>query len=230
MALRIEDYALIGDCQTAALVGKRRVDRLAVPAAVRLRCLLRRSARHAGPRPLAGRPGGRRSGPPAARYRGDTLVLETEFETDAGAVARHRLHAGPRRRSRTWSASSRGRAAASRSDRSWSSGSTTGRSSRGSSGTADGIRAVAGPGRRSSSAPRSETRGENLTTVAEFAVAEGQRVPFVLTWHRSYDPDPAADRRRGRAAGHARVVERVVRPVHLRRRVARTWWSGRSSR
>ena len=65
MALRIEDYALIGDCQTAALVGTRRVDRLALPAAVRLGRLLRRAARHAGARPLAARPGRRRSGPSA---------------------------------------------------------------------------------------------------------------------------------------------------------------------
>ena len=43
----IEDYALIGDCETAALVGARRLDRLAVLAALRFRRLLRRAARHA---------------------------------------------------------------------------------------------------------------------------------------------------------------------------------------
>jgi hypothetical protein len=32
--MRIEDYGLIGDLQTAALVGPRRVDGLAVPAEV----------------------------------------------------------------------------------------------------------------------------------------------------------------------------------------------------
>jgi GH15 family glucan-1,4-alpha-glucosidase len=35
-----------------------------------------------------------------------------------------------------------------------------------------------------------ETRGQDLTTVAEFAVAEGQRIAFVLTWHPSVDPVP----------------------------------------
>ena len=43
--LRIEDYALIGDCETAALVGARRLDRLAVLAALRFGRLLRRASR-----------------------------------------------------------------------------------------------------------------------------------------------------------------------------------------
>jgi GH15 family glucan-1,4-alpha-glucosidase len=33
-----------------------------------------------------------------------------------------------------------------------------------------------------------ETHGENLTTVAEFEVAEGQQLPFVLLWHPSHQP------------------------------------------
>ena len=56
MALRIEDYAMIGDTHTAALVGHRRLDRLAVPAALRLRRRLRRPARRRRQRPLADRP------------------------------------------------------------------------------------------------------------------------------------------------------------------------------
>src|SRR5204862_6177313 len=32
-----------------------------------------------------------------------------------------------------------------------------------------------------------ETYGKDLTTVAEFAVAKGERVPFVLTWFASYE-------------------------------------------
>src|SRR5204863_9147182 len=34
------------------------------------------------------------------------------------------------------------------------------------------------------------TRGEKLTTVAEFRVAEGERVPFVLTWFASHEKPP----------------------------------------
>ena len=35
-----------------------------------------------------------------------------------------------------------------------------------------------------------ETRGEDLTTVAEFTVAKGDRVPFVLTWFASHLEPP----------------------------------------
>jgi GH15 family glucan-1,4-alpha-glucosidase len=37
-----------------------------------------------------------------------------------------------------------------------------------------------------------EVRGENLTTVAEFTVGEGERVPFVLTWFPSHREPPDA--------------------------------------
>ena len=37
-----------------------------------------------------------------------------------------------------------------------------------------------------------ETRGEDLTTVAEFSVREGERVPFTLTWSSSHTPGPSA--------------------------------------
>ena len=53
---RIEDYALIGDCETGGAGRPRRLDRLAVLAALRLGRLLRRAARHAGARPLAASP------------------------------------------------------------------------------------------------------------------------------------------------------------------------------
>ena len=52
MASRIEDYALIGDSRRAALVGARRLDRLAVLAALRFRCLFCGAARR---RPKHGR-------------------------------------------------------------------------------------------------------------------------------------------------------------------------------
>ena len=46
MSTPLEDYALIGDCETAALVSRAGFDRLAVLAAVRFRRVLRRAARH----------------------------------------------------------------------------------------------------------------------------------------------------------------------------------------
>src|SRR5205085_9104825 len=36
-----------------------------------------------------------------------------------------------------------------------------------------------------------ELRGENMTTVADFAVGEGERVAFTLTWFPSNQPAPA---------------------------------------
>ena len=81
---RIEDYALIGDMQTAALVGRDgSIDWLCLPRFDSPR-VLRRAARHAGARPLADRAGRAPCAHVARRYRDGTLVLETEFETDDG--------------------------------------------------------------------------------------------------------------------------------------------------
>src|SRR6266568_3141460 len=86
MALRIEDYALIGDCQTAALVGRDgSIDWLCLPRFDSGACFAA----------LLGTPEhGRWQIAPAGdftasrrRYRDNTLVLETEFETAEGAVA-----------------------------------------------------------------------------------------------------------------------------------------------
>ena len=98
MASRIEDYALIGDCQTAALVARDgSIDWLCLPRFDSGACFaaLLGDARE---RPLADRPGGRGPRRPPPVPAGDTLVLETEFETDAGDGRGDRLHAvrGPR--------------------------------------------------------------------------------------------------------------------------------------
>src|SRR6516162_10101063 len=86
MALRIEDYALIGDCHTAALVGRNgSIDWLCLPRFDSGACFAS----------LLGNPEhGRWLISPAGEvravrrsYRDDTLVLETEFETADGIVA-----------------------------------------------------------------------------------------------------------------------------------------------
>ncbi|HEU4533545.1 MAG TPA: trehalase-like domain-containing protein, partial [Polyangiaceae bacterium] len=86
MPLPLEDYALIGDCETAALVGRDgSIDWLCLPRFDAGACFAA----------LLGSPDhGRWLVAPAGeakrvrrRYRGDTLVLETEFETDEGVVA-----------------------------------------------------------------------------------------------------------------------------------------------
>src|SRR6476659_5666879 len=86
MAAKIEDYALIGDCQTAALVGRDgSIDWLCLPRFDSGACFAA----------LLGTPDhGRWKLAPHApvtavrrRYRDDTLVLETEFDTAEGTVA-----------------------------------------------------------------------------------------------------------------------------------------------
>jgi GH15 family glucan-1,4-alpha-glucosidase len=85
MPLRLEEYALIGDCETAALVGRNgSTDWLCVPRFDSGACFAA----------LLGTPErGRWLFAPAdpvsqarRRYRQGTLVLETDFETDDGAV------------------------------------------------------------------------------------------------------------------------------------------------
>jgi GH15 family glucan-1,4-alpha-glucosidase len=83
--LKIEDYALIGDCQTAALVGRNgSIDWLCWPRFDSPACFsaLVGTAENGFWRiaPLHA------SNPTRRSYRPDTLILETEFETAEGAV------------------------------------------------------------------------------------------------------------------------------------------------
>ena len=57
-----------------------------------------------------------------------------------------------------------------------------------------------------------ETRGEELTTIAEFVVEQGDRVPFVLTWFASHENAP-----------------RAINPEHALRDTVAYWkeWSGK---
>ena len=86
MSRRIEDYALIGDCRSAALVGlDGSIDWLCLPRFDSPACFAA----------LLGEPdnGRWRIAPSAAThsvqrsYRGETLVLETLFETESGSFA-----------------------------------------------------------------------------------------------------------------------------------------------
>src|SRR5438132_576357 len=54
-----------------------------------------------------------------------------------------------------------------------------------------GLEAIAGPNALILRTPV-KTRGKDLTTVAEFTVSKGDRVPFVLTWFASYSELPRA--------------------------------------
>ena len=103
---RIEDYALIGDLQTAALVGRDgSIDWCCFPRFDSGACFAALLG-DAGARPLAAR-ARRRRRTATRRYRHDTLILETMFETDERRGAGDRLHAAARRGSPTSCASSR---------------------------------------------------------------------------------------------------------------------------
>ena len=72
-----------------------------------------------------------------------------------------------------------------------------------------------------------ETRGEDLTTVADFEVGEGETVPFVLTYGPSHLPVPGADRSRPCAAGHRGFLDRMVQPLHAMKDLAAISWCAR---
>ena len=85
--MRIEDYALIGDTHTAALVGVNgSIDWLCVPRFDSGACFAALLGTH--------KHGAWRLAPAAQasqltirrRYRDDTLILETDYETPEGAV------------------------------------------------------------------------------------------------------------------------------------------------
>jgi GH15 family glucan-1,4-alpha-glucosidase len=187
MASRIEDYAIIGDCQTAALVSRDgSIDWLCLPRFDSGACFAA----------LLGTPeNGRWWLAPKAdvrhtrrAYRDGTLVLETEYETDEGAVTV--VDFMPLRGQacdlvRTVMGR-RGRVAMQteiviRFDYGWIVPWVRREDG--------GIRAVAGPDMLHIRAPI-ELRGENFRTVADFEVAEGQSLSFVLTWHPSHEPPP----------------------------------------
>ena len=186
----IEDYALIGDCETAALVDRcGSIDWLCWPNFDSEACFAAL---------LGTRNNGRWLIAPtdeivhcSRRYRGDSLILETSIETSQGAftlidfmpprgVASDivRLVRGERGRIRLrmeliirfgfgidipWVKR-----------------------------TEDGaLLAICGPD-MTVLRTKVKTCGENLTTVADFAVSAGETVPFVLTYGPSHLPLPAA--------------------------------------
>ena len=189
MALGIEDYAVIGDTQTAALVGKDgSIDWLCLPSFDSGACFAA----------LLGTPDhGRWLLTPEApvhetrrRYRGDSLVLETELHTADGVV---RITDGMPVRTR-WPDLARVVEGVRGHVRMrmelvirFDYGSIVpwvrkvGNSR---------LRAVGGPDALELVTPV-PTRGEGMTTVATFDVTAGDRVPFLLTWHPSHEHPPS---------------------------------------
>src|ERR671918_1023227 len=189
VAPRIEDYALIGDLQTAALVGKDgSIDWLCLPRFDSGACFaaLLGEEKHGCWR-IAPAGDVRKS---SRRYREGTLVLETDFETDEGAVrvvdcmlvrkgapVVVRLVEGLR-----GTVPMRMQLVV-RPDY----GSTVPWVDE----AVEGLTFLAGPNALYLRTPV-ETRGEDFTTVGEFSVREDERVPFTLTWGSSHEPAPPA--------------------------------------
>ncbi|MFO1055824.1 MAG: glycoside hydrolase family 15 protein [Dongiaceae bacterium] len=189
MALRIEDYALIGDCETAALVGRdSSIDWLCWPRFDSGACFaaLLGTPEH-GRWKLAPEDADARV---SRRYRDRTLILETRFETAAGAVTL--VDFMPPR----GSASDVVRRVRGERGRVVMAMDLVLRFDYGAnvpwvSRTDDGaLRAVAGPDMAvlRTDAP---LHGEDLRTVSSFAVAAGETLSFVLTYGPSWGPLPA---------------------------------------
>ena len=184
---RIEDYALIGDLQTAALVSRAgSIDWCCFPRFDSGACFAA----------LLGKPEhGRWLLSPAVpvrrssrRYRHDTLILESIFETDEGTVRAidfmpprgeapdivrivECLDGAVPMRSELVIRFDYGKIVP------WVR-------------RVDHARvAIAGPDALCFRTPV-EVRGEEMTTVSEFELAEGERIPFVLTWFPSHRPLP----------------------------------------
>jgi GH15 family glucan-1,4-alpha-glucosidase len=189
MALRIEDYALIGDTQTAALVGKDgSIDWLCFPRFDSGACFAALLGdEHNGHWRIAPAGGARTV---RRRYRGDTLILETDFETDRGAVRvidfmpprgeapdvvrivhglRGRVEMRMELRIR------------------FDYGHLTPWVRR-----VDGALWAVGGAEGLALRTPLDSHGENRATVAEFSVGEDDRVPFTLTYHLSHQPLPPA--------------------------------------
>lgn len=187
MALRIEDYAIIGDCETAALVGRDgSVDWLCFPRFDSPACFAAL---------LGTADNGRWLIQPASdihevrrRYRPGTLILETEFRTGSGVVTLTDFMP-PRTKAPDVVRVVEGKRGevSMRMDLTirFDYGSTVPWVRR----TSDGIHAIAGPDRVSLHTPV-PLHGQNMHTVAEYSVKEGQRVPFTLTWYPSHLEEP----------------------------------------
>jgi GH15 family glucan-1,4-alpha-glucosidase len=187
---RIEDYALIGDEQTAALVGTDgSVDWLCLPrfdsAACFAKLLGDEDNGHWRIAPKGAERCTRRA------YRRDTLVLDTEWETGQGAI---RVTDFMPQRDRAPDLvrvveGLRGEVTVHSALRlRFDYGSVVPWMRR-----TDGHRvAVAGPDAAwLRSEPEVPTWGHDYGTHSEFTVAAGEKVAFVLTWHPSHEPRPA---------------------------------------
>src|SRR5262249_51142035 len=186
MALPIEDYAIIGDCETAGLVGcDGSIDWLCWPRFDSGACFAA----------LLGTPGhGRWLIAPAAtarvsrHYRAGTLVLETRFESESGAATLldfMPLRGTDSRLIRIVNGE-RGRVSF---DVDWVVRVGYGEIVPWVTRTEQGLRAIGGPDKLLLRTPVA-LHGEDFKTVGEFTVGAGETVSFDLAYGMSHLPDP----------------------------------------
>ena len=189
MSTRIEDYAMIGDCKSAALVAKDgSIDWLCWPRFDSEACFAALLGTRDHGRWLIAPHGEART---TRRYRPDTLILETCFETAEGTamlvdfMPRNspnstivRLVVGTRGQVKMHSELILR----------FGYGAVVPWVSRAESGA---LRAIAGPDMVVLHTPV-HVRGKDLTTVAEFTIGRGETIPFVLTYSPSHLPLPIA--------------------------------------
>ena len=185
--MRIEDYGLIGDLHTAALVSR--------ACSVDWLCLPRFDSGACFAALLGGPEHGRWLLAPTSddarvsrRYRPETFILETTFELDEGAV--RVIDFMPPRTANPVLAriveGVRGEVeVATELVIRFDYGSAVPWVTR-----VDGaLDAIAGPNALRIDTP-ADLRGEEMTTVGEVVVSPGDRVPFVLSWFPSHEPVP----------------------------------------
>lgn len=187
MPAPIEDYAIVGDCHTAALVARDgSIDWLCFPRFDSGACFSALLGTEEHGRWLIRPENTVRS--VHRRYREGTLVLETDYETDEGAVTVIDCMP-PRSREPDLVRMVVGRRGEVRMQMQliirFDYGSVVPWVRR----TEYGIRAVGGPDTLDLQAAV-PLHGQNFRTEAEFTVSEGERVPFVLMWHPSYEATP----------------------------------------
>ena len=187
MPALIEDYAIIGDCHTAALVGRDgSIDWLCFPRFDSGACFAALLGTEENGRWLLAPSGEIKT--IRRRYREGTLVLETDYETDEGSVTVIDCMP-PRSREPDLVRVVVGRRGQLRMRMQliirFDYGSIIPWVRR----TEGGIHAIGGP-----DALVLQTnvalRGKDFTTTAEFIVTEGERVSFVLVWHPAEQPIP----------------------------------------
>jgi GH15 family glucan-1,4-alpha-glucosidase len=178
-AQRIEDYALIGDMETAALVGRNgSIDWLCWPSFSSGACLaaLLGTAEH-GYWKIAP---AQEVVSASRRYLPDSLVIETTFETAEGAVALLDFMP-PRGENSDIVRIVRGIRGSVGMCMELALRFDYGRSIPWVTATLDGIRAVSGADLVLLRSPV-KVKGEGMTTVATFTVKQGEEIPFTLTY------------------------------------------------